>query len=155
MGIVYHVSRCYPFLPFLPEIKRQKATSSKRWVVKSKCAVSGGKQSTSSAICHLTEYSSALWRQEGVTVEGSARACAFPPPSFSLFFMVHLVVRHFSFTAAAGPSVSAILSANSGVPTVGKDQRHILCLLSYNISLRGITLRVLCPCERLLILSLS
>lgn len=40
-------------------------------------------------------------------------------PSSSLFFMVHLVVRHFSFTAAAAPSVSAILSAIGGCFPIG------------------------------------
>ena len=61
------------------------------------------------------------------------RVYVFFSLSFSLFFMVHLVVRHFSFTAAAGPSVSAILSANSGMVSNrrGKNQPNILCLPSY------------------------
>lgn len=62
-----------------------------------------------------------MWQKRG--------AYALFLPSFSLFFMVHLVVKHFSFATAAAPSVSAILSGIGGCfPSGGKNSAPHPCL---------------------------
>ena len=49
-----------------------------------------------------------------------------------LFFLVHLVVSHFSFTVPAMPSVSAIISGVDGMfSSSRKNQSHVPFLLSY------------------------